>query len=225
MLAVAALAGCGTDDGTWAGGPDGVPPDRPGETWYRVTLCTSVGPASVVMPGPASIDGPRPLANLAAPAQGTFAVSYGSTDDRRYDAFVVDDVGHLGPDPAEMVERVLLPLNGEPEVVDLDEPTTVGDHVEVPYVETFNDRKMHSHALAGRGVLYAFSVGVRQGSATKDLDLALDDLERMRASVSFPGLDGGGEAGPCRPTQEPITADDGPDQPDDPSDERPDDRS
>jgi hypothetical protein len=220
VLAVAALAGCGSDDGASAGDPAGSPPDRPGETWYRVTLCSSVGPASVVMPGPASIDGPRPLANLAGPAEGTFAVSYGSTDDRRYDAFVIDDVGHLGPDAAEMAERVLLPLNGEPEVVDLDEPTTVDDHVEVPYVETFNDRKMHSHALAGRGVLYAFSVGVRQGSAAKDLDLALDDLGRMRTSASFPGLDGGDEAGPCRPTQEPIAGGDEPDDPDDRRDDR-----
>lgn len=175
--------------------------DRPGEPWYRVTLCSSIGPASIDMPGPVRVDGPRPLAHLSAPAEGTFAVSYGSTDDRRYDAFVIDEAAHVGSTGVTLARGVLLPLDGDRRSVALEDPVTVDDHVEVPYVETFDDRKMYSHALAGRGVVCAFSVGLRDGTAPTEVDLGHADLDRMRRSVSFPALDAAEPETDCTPSR------------------------
>lgn len=218
-VALVLVSACATsaDDGASTGGGDprssrDRAESRPGEQWVEVTLCSSIGPVRVEMPGPVRFEGPRPLAHIAEPSRGTFAVSYGSTDDRRYDAFVLDHLGEVaarrGHDGrAELLTDLLPELDGDPTVVDLGTVEAVGDHHEVAYEETFNDRRMDAHAFAFAGVVIVVNVGVRHGSSAEDLAIARDDLQRLRATIDLPDPD---DVGSCRPGEAPLTDDERP---------------
>ncbi|WCO67241.1 hypothetical protein PO878_00705 [Iamia majanohamensis] len=215
MATVVGLGACSTpaDDGaglrsattteTSASGPTTPPPSsaRSEERWVEVTLCTDVGPLRVQMPGPVHLEGPRSLRHIAPPAQGTFALSYGSTDDRRYDAFVIHSAGAEGDTAEARMERVLRTMDGDPGVVELGATEAVGDHVEVPYEETFNDRRLYAHGFALADIVIAIDVGVRAGSPTSELDIARADLARMRATIQLPDP---GRPTDCASSQVPL---------------------
>jgi hypothetical protein len=185
--------------------PDREPSPAPeGMAWHRVTLCSSIGPVQVDLPGPVNLDGPRDLQHLAAPTQGTFAGSLSGDDRFRFDAVVVDHAEQFGSTDAQVLEHVAYELDGDYPWVDLEPVVTVDQHVEAGYLEDFDGRMLHAHAVARGGVVVIVDVGVDEQALDEETEQARRYLDQIRASLDIGGLDGG-PIEPCDgPSQEPL---------------------
>lgn len=172
--------------------------------WYRVTLCSSIGPVDVDLPGPVDLDGPRDLRNLAPPTVGTFAGALSADEELRFDALVIDRAGQYGGTDAAVLDHVVRNVDGNPELVELPRVDTVGGHAEASYTEEFNDRYLFAYAWARSGVVVVVNVGVHGDASAAVAKEANVLLLRIRDSVSIPALDGG-VPGPCPgPSQRPL---------------------
>lgn len=180
-----------------------------GQRWQRITLCSSLGPVSVELPGEVTIDGPRDLRNLDAPAVGTFAMSYGPDEELRYDALVIDRADRFESNDRDRLRYVLEHLDGDPDAITLGPIEKISSHLEVPYDEIFNDRRLDAYGFGRGGVVVAVNVGRYPSTSADTTRLAHLDLERIRRSIVAPGLDDGRER-PCTgPTTAPVDDQDG----------------